>query len=203
VLCCCWLDGRKGIQPVKNEWWNTGMVIYLERGANDLHMIQLMPLAPIISHSTYTPLTGRAIKPQHQGHLLGPLHNPECVCVCVCVCAWYVGNREPCTVFSRAPSLILASFLCAKPRGCPVSQLPQARPSVRPSGESVAGRLPSSRPWPSSLEGRDTASVAWNISVNQQRRQRLNGSLNLIAATCHILKRTQVNPLCLSRNLIL
>ena len=25
------------------------MVIYLERGANDLHMVQLMPLPPIIS----------------------------------------------------------------------------------------------------------------------------------------------------------
>jgi len=37
VLWCCWLGGRMGIQPVKN---------CLERGANDLHMVQLMPLAP-------------------------------------------------------------------------------------------------------------------------------------------------------------
>jgi len=28
----------------KTEWWGTGMVICLERGANDLHMVQLMPL---------------------------------------------------------------------------------------------------------------------------------------------------------------
>jgi len=42
------LGGRKGIQPVKTEWWGAGVVICLERGA-DLHMAQLMPL----------PLTGK------------------------------------------------------------------------------------------------------------------------------------------------
>jgi len=42
----CWLGGRKGIRPVKTEWWRTGVVICLERGANDLHMVQLMPLPP-------------------------------------------------------------------------------------------------------------------------------------------------------------
>ena len=45
VLWSCWLGGRKGIRPVKNmEWWVAGMVICLEQGANDLHMVQLMPL---------------------------------------------------------------------------------------------------------------------------------------------------------------
>ena len=28
------------------EWWGAGVVICLERGANDLHMVQLMPLPP-------------------------------------------------------------------------------------------------------------------------------------------------------------
>jgi len=37
------LGGRKGIRPVKTEWWGTGVVICLERGA-DLHVAQLMPL---------------------------------------------------------------------------------------------------------------------------------------------------------------
>jgi len=37
------LGGRKGVQPVKNEWWGAGMVICLEQGA-ELHMAQLMPL---------------------------------------------------------------------------------------------------------------------------------------------------------------
>ena len=47
VLWCCWLGGRKGIRPVTNmEWWGAGMIICLERGANDLHMVQLMPLPP-------------------------------------------------------------------------------------------------------------------------------------------------------------
>jgi len=43
VLRRCWLGGRKGIRPVKTEWWGAGVVICLERGA-DLHMTQLMPL---------------------------------------------------------------------------------------------------------------------------------------------------------------
>jgi len=47
VLWHCWLGGRKGIRPVKiTDWWGTGMVIWLDRGANDLHMVQLMPLPP-------------------------------------------------------------------------------------------------------------------------------------------------------------
>ena len=43
VLWRCWLGGRKGIRPVKTEWWGAGVVICLERGA-DLHTAQLMPL---------------------------------------------------------------------------------------------------------------------------------------------------------------
>ena len=30
VLWRCWLGGRKGIRPVKNEWWGTGMVVWSE-----------------------------------------------------------------------------------------------------------------------------------------------------------------------------
>jgi len=33
VLWRCWLGGRKGTRPVKTEWWGTGMLICLERGA--------------------------------------------------------------------------------------------------------------------------------------------------------------------------
>ena len=46
VLWRCWLGGRKGIRPVKTERWDTGVVICLERGANYLHMVLLMPLPP-------------------------------------------------------------------------------------------------------------------------------------------------------------
>ena len=56
--CCVWIlicafstltlfvGGRKGIWPVKTDWWGIGMVICLEWGANNLHMVQLMPLPP-------------------------------------------------------------------------------------------------------------------------------------------------------------
>jgi len=37
---------QMGIWPVKTEWLSTGMVIWLEQGANDMHMVQLMPLPP-------------------------------------------------------------------------------------------------------------------------------------------------------------
>ena len=38
VLWRCWLGGRKGIRPVKTEWWVAGVVICLERRA-DLHTV--------------------------------------------------------------------------------------------------------------------------------------------------------------------
>ena len=50
VLALTLLVGQQeGVRPVKTDWWGTGMVICLEWGANDLHMVQLMPLPPIIS----------------------------------------------------------------------------------------------------------------------------------------------------------
>jgi len=44
VLWHCWLGVRKIIWPVKIEWWLVGVVICLERGADCLYMVQLMPL---------------------------------------------------------------------------------------------------------------------------------------------------------------
>jgi len=40
------LGGREGIWPGKTEWWGTGVVVGLEQGVNDLHIVQLMPLPP-------------------------------------------------------------------------------------------------------------------------------------------------------------
>ena len=62
----CWLGGRKGIQPIKTEWWGAGMVICLEQCA-DLHMAQLMPLPLTVSCSNkiqigFSFLVQRAIK---------------------------------------------------------------------------------------------------------------------------------------------
>jgi len=45
------LGGRKGIRPVKTEWWGAGIIICLERGA-DLNIAQLMPLPVTISYSS-------------------------------------------------------------------------------------------------------------------------------------------------------
>ena len=46
VLWHCWLVVRKSIRPVKIDWCGVGVVICLERDADCLHMIQLMPLHP-------------------------------------------------------------------------------------------------------------------------------------------------------------
>jgi len=40
LLWCCWMGIRKSIRPVNIEWWS------VVKGANDLHMIQLMLLPP-------------------------------------------------------------------------------------------------------------------------------------------------------------
>jgi len=42
------LGGRKGIRPVKTEWWGAGVVVCLEQ-SSDLHMAQLMPLPVTVS----------------------------------------------------------------------------------------------------------------------------------------------------------
>ena len=51
VLWRCWFGSRKGIRPVKTEWWDAGMVMCVGQGA-DLYMVQLMPLPLNISCSS-------------------------------------------------------------------------------------------------------------------------------------------------------
>jgi len=46
LLWRCWLGVGKSIRPVQIEWWCVGVVIWLERGADCLHLVQLMPLHP-------------------------------------------------------------------------------------------------------------------------------------------------------------
>ena len=84
VLWSCWLGGRKGIRPVKNEWWGTGMVICLERDA-DLHMAQLMPL----------PLTVACFCKIQIGFTFLVLEKgPSNGCVCVCDCCMRTAGTE-------------------------------------------------------------------------------------------------------------
>jgi len=44
TLLVGWQEGHPASE--KMEWWGTGVVICLERGANNLHMVQLMSLPP-------------------------------------------------------------------------------------------------------------------------------------------------------------
>ena len=58
--------GRKGIQPVKTEWWGTGVVVCLERGA-DLHMAQLMSLPLTVSCFRKIQIAFTFLVPSHPG----------------------------------------------------------------------------------------------------------------------------------------
>ena len=81
VLSHCWLGGRKGIRPVKSEWWGTGVVICLEQGA-DLHMAQLIPLPLTVSCFSKIQIGFTYLVPAHLG---SPGKEPLHGCVCVCV----------------------------------------------------------------------------------------------------------------------
>ena len=77
----CWLGDRKGIRPVKKEWWGAGMVVGLEQGA-DLHTAQLMPLPLTVSCFTKIQI-GFTFVPAHRGS--PGKRAVKLVCVCVCM----------------------------------------------------------------------------------------------------------------------
>ena len=82
VLQRCWLGGRKGIRPVKTEWWGAGVVICLKRGA-DLHTAQLMPLPLTVSCFSKIQIGFTFLVPADLG---SPRQRAvKWVCVCVCV----------------------------------------------------------------------------------------------------------------------
>ena len=96
VLWRCWLGSRKGIRPVKPEWWYAGMVMCLGQGT-DLHMAQQMPLPLTISCS----MKSRLVLPSccqlirvvpdksHEGHKM-------VVCVCkTVVCIQLFWQKKP------------------------------------------------------------------------------------------------------------
>ena len=80
VLWRCWLGGRKGIWPVKNEWWGADVVICLEWGA-DLHMVQLMPLPLTVSCFSKIQTGFTFLVPAHPGRL--GKRAVKCVYVCL------------------------------------------------------------------------------------------------------------------------
>ena len=82
VLWRCWLGARKGIRPVKTEWWGVGVGICLKPGA-DLHMAQLTPLPLNVSHFSEIQIGFTFLVPAHPG---GPGQRAiKWVFVCVCV----------------------------------------------------------------------------------------------------------------------
>jgi len=112
VLWRCWLGGRKGIRPVKAEWWGAGVVICLQRGA-DMHTAQLMPMPLTVScfikSRLVLPFWYRLTRVVLDK---GPLNG--CVCVSVCVCLsqveFYRNRRTDQASFWHAD--LLRSILC-------------------------------------------------------------------------------------------
>ena len=79
------LGGRKGIRPVKTEWWGAGVVICLERGA-DLHTAQLMPLPLTVSCFSKIQIGLTFLVLAHLGS------SRQRVVKCVCVCSIIVSH---------------------------------------------------------------------------------------------------------------
>jgi len=74
------LGGRKGIRPVKTEWWGAGVVICLEQGA-DLHMAQLMPLPLTASCFSKIQICFTFLVPAYPGSPGKRAVKRVCVCV--------------------------------------------------------------------------------------------------------------------------
>jgi len=79
------MGSRKGIRPLKTEWWDAGVVMCLGQGA-DLPMAQLMPLPLTISCSSESRLVlpfwcrlTRVVRDKVQEG------RKTVVCVCACV----------------------------------------------------------------------------------------------------------------------
>jgi len=75
------LVGRQEGHPAckKTEWWGSGVVICLERGA-DLHMAQLMPLLLTVSRFSKIQIGFTFLVPAH----LGSPRQRAVKLVCVC-----------------------------------------------------------------------------------------------------------------------
>jgi len=72
-----WLGDRKGIRPVKTEWWGAGM----EQSA-DLHLVQLMPLPLIVSCFSKIQIGFTFLVPAYPGSPgKGPFYGRMYVCI--------------------------------------------------------------------------------------------------------------------------
>ena len=83
TLLVGWQEGHPACK--KLEWWDAGMVICLERGA-DLHIAQLMPLPLTVSYFSKTQIGFTFLVLAHP-HSTGKRAIKR---VCVCVCSSYL-----------------------------------------------------------------------------------------------------------------
>ena len=109
VLWHFWLGDRKGIRPVKTEWWGAGMVIYLERDA-DLHMAQLMPLTLTVSCFSKIQIGFTLLVPAHPGS--PGKRAVKWVCVYVCLLCRAYWRRRRVEGFSSWVRIAVAASLC-------------------------------------------------------------------------------------------
>jgi len=95
----------------KTEWWGTGVVICLERGAA-LHIAQLMPLPLTVSCSSKIQIGFTFLVPAHPGR-----HGQRTIKrVCVCVC---------CPSAKLISFLTLTSFFALENRSTPLPYIRQ------------------------------------------------------------------------------
>jgi len=94
TLLVGWQEGHPACK--KNEWWDSGVVICLERGS-DLHMAQLMPL----------PLTVSCFSKIHISlpfwyWLTRVVPDKGLLNECVCVCLWGTQQQTCCMLLQRS-----------------------------------------------------------------------------------------------------
>jgi len=75
-----WVAGRASGLQKKTEWWDAGVVICLERGA-DLHVAQLMPLPLTVSCSSKIQIGVTFLVLAHPGSPRKRAVKRVCVCV--------------------------------------------------------------------------------------------------------------------------
>jgi len=95
----------------KTEWWGTGVVICLERGA-DLHMAQMMPLPLTVSCFSKIQIGFTFLVPAQLGSPGKRAVKRVCVCVCAytdahaLACVYFTGLCK-CKSFAAAPCVFL------------------------------------------------------------------------------------------------
>jgi len=101
---------RKGIRPVKTEWWGDGVVICLERGA-ELHMAQLMPLSLTVSCFSEVQTGFTFLVLAHSGSHEQRAIKWVCVCVCKISTAFFCYRQaEQTSDLSLKTELLLHSY---------------------------------------------------------------------------------------------